>query len=479
MDRIRLKNARFVLLPFDILIGMLMGIYGYTLSGGIVSLGHVSKVISLLSFSLIIIQFLQLKYVNVKLISSVGAFLLGCNFFSFGEFYVCFFGHEELLVYPTWFSYNLDIKYQTGFYMLAAIQCAFSGIFAYSIFSKKNVRITTVKKDLTDTQWLKIGFVFLLIGLPCRLYWDYLNILLGSSNNMYSGGASVSGLLDDFQILFIPGLICVLHGLRKNKALVISIIGVVMAMEVLVMASSGNRRLYITSLVGLFFYFFYEYPWKKHAKWKIVLFAILGITVLNYLELIRKYRFLGLGANFFSAISFSDLFSFDFLWDSLAEFGLTSHAIYYDFLYITKFSDLYLGKTFLTAIVYIVPIGFIINVNKQAASIIERLSGSAVGGSMINDLFVNWGWAGLFVAPFVGYFIARLGYRNVERGKINYENIYMFFVFPMILGYARGDIFEVLRPAAYIYILFSLCTKLLWPPHIVDVDKELDLELRR
>ena len=250
----------------------------------------------------------------------------------------------------------------------------------------------------------------------------------------------------------------------------LGIIGTVMAVEVLVMALSGNRRLYITSLVGLVFYFYYEYPWKKHEKWKIILFGILGITVLNYIELIRKYRFLGLGANFFSAITFSDLFSLNFLWDILAEFGLTSHAIYYDFMYITRFSDLYLGKTFLTAIIYIVPIGFIINVNEQAASIIERLSGSAVGGSMINDLFVNWGWAGLFVAPFVGYFIARLGYRSVERGKISFENIYMFFVFPMILGYARGDIFEVLRPAAYIYILFFLCTKYLWRPHIVESD---------
>lgn len=468
MSKIGLQNARSILLPFNLLIGVLIGVYGFALSECQVSLGYVSTVISLLSLILIAFQFLQLKYVNVKLISAIGAFLLGCNFFSFGEFYVCFFGHEDLLVYPTWFSTNLDVKFRTGFYMLAAIQCAFSGIFAYFIFSKRNVKKKTIKWDLTNKQWLKIGLVFLAIGLPCRLYWDYLNMLLGSSNNMYSGGASVSGLLDDFQVFFIPGLICVLHGLREKKELVLFIIGFVMAAEVVVMATSGNRRLYITSLVGLFFYFYYEYPWKKHAKWKIILFAFLGITILNYLELIRKYRFLGLGANFFNAISISDLFSLDFLWDSLAEFGLTSHAIYYDFLYITRFTDLYLGKTFLTAIIYIIPIGFIINVNKQAASIIERLSGSAVGGSMINDLYVNWGWAGLFIAPFVGCFIARLGYRNVERGKINFENIYMFFVFPMILGYARGDIYEVLRPATYIYILFALCTKFLCRPHIVD-----------
>lgn len=468
MGRIRLQNARNILLPFNLLLGMLIGVYGFALSEGEVSLEYVSRVISGLSFFLIFIQFYQLKYVNVKLISSVGAFLLGCNIFSFGEFYVCFFGHEDLLVYPTWFSSNLDIKFRTGFYMLAAIQCAFSGIFAYFTFSKRNIKEKTVKYDLTNRQWVKIGLVFLVVGLPCRLYWDYLNMLLGSSNNMYSGGASVSGLLDDLQVLFIPGLICVLHGLRKKKTLVLSIIGVVMAMEVLVMATSGNRRLYITSLIGLIFYFYYEYPWEKHAKWKIVLFGFWGIIILNYLELIRKYRFLGLGANFFNAISVSDLFSLDFLWDSLAEFGLTSHAIYYDFLYVTRFADFYLGKTFLTAIVYIIPIGFIINVNKQAASIIERLSGSAVGGSMINDLYINWGWAGLAVAPLVGYFISRLGYRSVERGKISFENIYMFFVFPMILGYARGDIYEVLRPAAYIYMLFALCTRFLWRPHIVE-----------
>lgn len=467
MDRIRLKNARCFLLPINVILGILLGLYGLLCTENGVSLKHASTVISVLSLGLICLQFKQLKYMNVKLISAIGAFLVGCNLFSFGEFYVCFAGHEDLLVYPTWFSTNMVMKYRTGFYMLAAIQLAFAGVLAYFSFAEKSLKTKTYVRELTDTQWIKIGAIFLLIGLPCRIYWDYLNIRLGSSSNMYSGGASVSGLLDDFQIFFIPGLICFLHGFRSNKAFVLSCMGLVMVMEVLVMASSGNRRLYITSLVGLVFYYYYEYPWKQHAKWKIIFLGVLGMVVLNYIELIRKFRFVGLGANFFSAISFTDLFSLNFLWDSLAEFGLTSHAIYYDFLYLTSAADFYYGKTFLTAVIYIAPIGFIINVNKQAASIIERVSGSAVGGSMINDLFVNWGWYGLMFAPFIGYFIARLSYRPVERGKINFENMYMFFVFPMVLGYARGDIYEVLRPATYIFILFYICTKFLCRPHLI------------
>lgn len=470
MRSIRLNNIRHVLLPFTFVLGIMIGLYGYFWGETKVSLEQGSMVITVLSISLLCLHFWELKYIGIKLISVIGAFILGCNFFSFGEFYVCAFGYSDLLVYPTWFNTDFDIKYQTGFYMLAAIDMTVIGILYYFVYSKKHLREKVVHRDLSDLDWVKVGAVFLAIGLPCRLYWDYLNILLGSSANMYSGGAVVSGLLDDFQIFFIPGLICVLHGLRKYKTFSLSVIGLVMAIEVVVMAGSGNRRLYITSLVGLIFYFYYEYPWKRHSKWKMGLFAGLGMVILNFIELIRKYRFLGLGANFFAAIEFTDLFSLNFIWDSLAEFGLTSHAIYYDFLYFPSASGFYWGKTFLTAIVYIIPMGFIVNVNKQAASIIEKLSGSAVGGSIVNDLFVNWGWTGLMVAPFVGHFIARLSYRKAERGRINFENIYMFFVFPMVLGYARGDIYEVLRPAAYIFILFKLCTRYLCRPNIVNSD---------
>ena len=298
MSRVRRNNARKLFLPLDIILGAIIGIYGFMLSGYNVSLEHASFVITLLSIALIAIDYFQLKYIGVKLISVVGAFILACHLFSFGEFYVCFFGHRELLVYQNWFSSDLDIKFRTGFYMLAALQCSFIGIFSYFLYSKHNRPRQGPKQDLTSVQWIKIGIVFLVLGLPCRVYWDYLNILQGRLSNIYAGGASVSGLIDDLQILFIPGVVCVLHGLRRNRITVITVVAIIIAVEFLVMASSGNRRLYITSLMGLVFYCYYEYPWKKRQWWKVAIFAVLGLVVLNYLELIRKHTFGGYPAGY-------------------------------------------------------------------------------------------------------------------------------------------------------------------------------------
>lgn len=449
---------RFFLVFFNIIFSICIGIYAYYYSNQSISMNAGCSMIAWLSIVTLIIQLTQLKLSSVRIISVLGFFVIAMHLFSFGEFYVAAAGKSDFLVYKNWFTSDFYIKIKAALFCIAAIESVFVGIMLHLSFNKSDVN--DVNKDISNSRWRFIGVCLLIVGLPCRLIWDYLSIQMASETNTYSGGANVSGLIDDLQFLFIPGLICLLHSFRHKKGLVLFVLLFVTGVSMIIMSLSGIRRLYITGIVGLMFYYFYEYNWKKHSIFKIIISIVCVIVILNFIEMIRKNRFIGLGSDFFNNITIWDFFSIDFIWDSFAEFGLTSHAIYYDFVYFPTEASHYNGLTFLYAIIYIFPVGFIYNVNQQGASIIESLSGVAVGGSILNDLFINFGWSSLFLAPLLGLFLSWLCYKPVKRGYINLDNIRTFFLCSILLNYARGDIMELLRPSVYILIFFYLLLKI-------------------
>lgn len=455
---VSIKNFNKILV-WNLLIGIIIGCYGCFFNNHIISINWGCILISLVSLGLLIMQLTILYSLKVNLISTISFFIIACYLFCFGEYYVVFLGHENLLIYPNWFKKDFVGKYQSAIFSLASIQFIFIGIYYWLKKQTTNTK-KFVCEDVSDIQWLKIGLIFLVISLPCRLIFDYMTVLKGKTSMIYSGGPSLSGIIDDFQLLFIPGLMCILHSIKKKKSVVFCISFIVLLVEIYIMAQSGNRRLYVTSIAGIVLFLYYEYPFKKNKLIKFLIIGILGLVFLNFIELIRKYRFVGLGKTFFAAIDFTELFSSSVIIDCFAEFGLTSHSIYLAFANIKNLADFYWGQTFITSIIYTIPFGFIIDFNPQGSEIVAALSGSTVGGSIVTDLYVNWGWFSLFFAPFLGAFIAKISYNSTKLVKITTDNIFTFMIFPFVLGYARGDFFELSRPVIYTFILLYICKKL-------------------
>ena len=411
--------------------------------------------VCILSFFTLLCQTISLKCYGVRTISVVTFFFIFNHVFNFGYYYIHLFKKDDFLIlFTNWFSKNFDVYLQKDLHVLD---------YKFSV---------GIENELKEKIVFEIGILLLIISMPCKLYWDFQQVMLSTISSEYAGGFSQSGLVDDIQVLFTPALICLISGKKNNKKKFAQVIMILyMVYSVLVMTMSGARRAYITGILALFvFYndFFSSENRNKHKILKSVVFLIMAIICLNFLTLIRDSRHSALGISAIIEGNISDLFSIDFIWETLAEFGITGSVIYFAVYFVPSFFDYMYGSMYLASMVYILPIGWLIRLNNASGGVIinklaqtYKMTISSVGGSVLGDLYINWGWFSLVAAVVLGYLIGKVAFISKrESDNINLRNIVAYSTGIVILNYARSSTSEILRPIFLIFIsvyaLFSL-----------------------
>lgn len=434
--------------------------------------------ICILSFFLLLCQIITLKYYGIGIINIITFFFIFNHIFNFGYYYIHLFKKDEFLIlFTNWFAKNFDVKVNAALFSICAIQAIFCGVIRY-IYLQKDVYVWDYKisigieNDLKQEIVFGIGILLLIVSMPCKLYWDFQQVMLSTISAEYAGGFSQSGLVDDIQVLFTPALICLISGKKNNKKKFAQIVMILyMVYSVVIMTMSGARRAYITGILALFvFYndFFSSENRHKYKFLKNIMILIMMIICLNFLTLIRDSRHSALGIGAIFAGNFRDLFSIDFIWETLAEFGITGSVIYFSVYFVPTFFKYMYGSMYLASMVYILPVGWLIKLSNASGGVIinnlaqsHKMTISSVGGSVLGDLYINWGWLSLVAAVILGYLMGKITYiSKKDSDGINLKNIIAYSTGIVILNYARSSTSEILRPLFLIfisiYILFLL-----------------------
>ena len=456
-----ISKKKFIYLTLDVLI--IVGLLFFLSCFSQNTIQNNYFYITLLSLLTLLIQLYQMKKIGISMLSVIPIFIILLHLFHFGYYYVQAFGKEEFFIFQNPFLQGMEEKAIMGIFILCVIQAFHCGV------------IITCSEDPTIKHELRFaeghaeenknraaymaGIALLLISAPCRLIWDIRAIAESILNGVYGGITASSGLLDDLQFLFIPAIICIMWG-KKNSPKFVKIILVIYTLAaVYVMSASGARRQYITGIFALiiaYYQLFYIGKNKKVNILSILVFGVLCLILFNTLFLIREYRHTSLGIMYLLSNHFNEFFSLDFVWETLAEFGITVESTKYAMEYFPNTIPWQYGMTYLASIIYIVPVGWLIKLNASVGGLIYAVSGRAVGGSAITDLYANFGWFAILVAPFAGILLSKL--ESINSNSNNLITLYGLSTGSLILSYARGGFLEILRPIVYSIIIIYVVT---------------------
>ncbi len=462
--KLRISNKVFIdtiILICILFFSLLFGNSQWVIESG-------ATIITAISYSLIFLSLWQVKQTGTPLISFTGIFTVLMHVFCLGNFYIRAFGQEEFYLFGDWFNADVDIKINAGLYSICAIEAIFIGMLVYIDHEKSSTKKDYKAFERYDDDWKKriiyyTGVILFLITLPCRLYIDYSNILTSSVNGEYAGFTGIVGIIDDIQTLFIPSLICILYGKRDNQRFCRAVLYIYLALCIVVMAASGSRRYYVTAIIALFIFYINTRPEKKKKRnpFLTIVLIFAAIMILNLMTMIRNYRHTALGVYYLLNNHATELFSLDFLWESFTEFGLTGNVVYYAHKYFPSTVSYQWGFTYLASFIYILPIGWLVKLKASIGTILYGLSGSAVGGCIIADLYANWGWFSILLALVLGYIISKICYTGNKASQVSVKGVTSYAAGYVMLNYVRASTSEIMRYTAYIIIAIYIISKLI------------------
>ena len=352
-------------------------------------------------------------------------------------------------------------KCNAAFYSLMCIQGVFTGLVWTKVLVVRNGNNYLYFENRNNRkQVFKVGLLLFFIGLPFKLYYDYLNIANSIANGGYGGYGGVSGLTDDFQHFAIAGIITMIASGFKKKYFAYGLIILSFAYFFIVMLASGDRRYYITAIIGIVMAFIGSYLKNSGLKSKkynklLVFFAlfIVGLFILNLITIIRYQRGDSLGTEMMVGSSIDQLFSFDGFWETLGEFGITINALVIAKAVVPSVIPFQYGLSYIYAIIYILPIGSFIHIpNASIGRAVTSYLDVPVGSSYILDLYANFGVVSFLPAIFLGVFMSKIV--GLHRPNSIKGLAISSAITYILINYVRSSTIEVLRPIVYIIVMY-------------------------
>ena len=407
--------------------------------------------ISLLSFQLIILYILKYSIFSFQTI-----FIILSYIFNFSFFWLISLGKADFIFFSTWIGTDMSEKCNSALFAIICIHAVFTGLVW------KNSIVTENRKHYDDSKRVfTIGLVLMIVGIPFKLEYDYLNIINSIANGGYGGFAGTVGLVDDFQHFAIAGIICMIASGYKSRAFYLMLIITVFAYFFFVMTASGDRRYYVTAIIGIIMAYVGSRTIKQNKpganrKRKGLLYVALffGLIFLsNILNLIRNTRLHSLGSEIVSQTTFEQLFSLNGVWEAMGEFGVTINALLLAQQYVPDIIPYQYGLSYFYAILFILPIGSFLPIpNASIGRAITTTAGIPVGSSYVLDLYANFGYIAFIPAFIIGLIMSSIigGTSNVSKKKLALTCSFSY----ILLNYVRASTIEIVRPVVYISISF-------------------------
>lgn len=446
-----------VIVNFIIFV-LLLSVYFVSQKSMNINLDECSRILSYISFALII-WYIILLYTNKFDSGDFRLYFIITNMvFIMGHLWIHFFGQDEYITWKLLFRADTENIYRGGMYALCFNQAMVSGLFLSS--KSSYMRIIEKRSDrnkVADDVLYKSGLVVFLTLLPLNIYYNinYVRTAISVGRYVASDGITVNGMVYCLGIVSFTGLFYIICSKRvKLRNIVILLSGVFVYLAVIMMIT-GDRRFPVIAILCILLCVIKTYN-VRFRKPTIVLIAVLVylfIIALNVISSTRRSGVLRIGD--FISMVFQEAFSFDMAWKTMAEFGITLFTYVYAIQYFPSRFPFRYGSQLLVNIIGVLPVGgFIAQWMKDTGiqTAVNNITGQPIGGSLGADLYGNFSFLGLFGGIVAGWLINRI-MQNRKSILTRYDAAKYYSLFYIMLNLVRAGFSEIIRLGFYSYFV--------------------------
>lgn len=333
------------------------------------------------------------------------------------------------------------------------ISLLFEGMLFYDLIRKKTDKKPFISRVLLrSSEYHRLGKILLLIFLPLDLLSLFVKLsamFRGGYGESFTAGSFLKyySSFGSYLILSAVFLLWETSSAKKSKYYLVAYI-----FYQVVWMFSGQRAMPVVSIIlALYLYFCFGRRITIRAFIALLFGGVIGVLLLN---VIREFRAVG-----FSGLNLRSVFSFNLLFDTLTEFGVTLNVFGY---VIDGNIDHNIGFCFIYDVLFVIPKVSWLGVDTPQFNIYEALDLSAAGSSYLAEILFDFKQFGYCVVFLYGMFIRTLD-TQIEKhmdGK-NLEKVaYLIPLGLIVLFCVRTGTANILRVFIWSGLLLYIVKKI-------------------
>lgn len=460
-------------LKTDKITTLLMGIYVFimvVIVGNAMVLGASEQgyfILGCLSVIQILCALLIIKNTEGTIITISGIFVVFLYVFHTGQLFlnVFFKSYSYAKINFLEFVGEEEFFYSTVF-SLAIITAIVVGIgLGNGLQAKKNVhcflskyirKLVHLKKD--RKKMMVVGWFLIITTLPFHAKAAYGQILLTSSGNYFDTFEyQISGIMYTYTQFMLVGITLVMLGYAEKKVKLTIIYLVTVVYFCWTMLSGGRGR----AVIAIVFFTLLYLKLIKITLIKLIPFVIVGYVGLSALSIISIAR--NEGAITWDVLMRGFENSGSPLLRVLDEFGGTQYTMTLTMQEIPANFNYQYGSSYLLSLFSVIPnvAGIFTEINNDAIFYL-KYSQNYMGGSIIAELYANFGYFFIIPAMLIGIFVSKLS-RVFEKSLSGKQYMIIPFLTLLVTGvmwWVRDSAPSILRnpiwAAIYLEILLNI-----------------------
>lgn len=352
-------------------------------------------------------------------------------------------------VYPM--GYSLSIEYCVYcFLIISMLQVGIMYYMNHNIKTKEARDEYESDGEVYEYQLavcVKIGKILMVLTAIPYIYQEYMylknSMIYGYQNpeNTFSLAGTGIGLISG---LFVVGIIMLLIGYQKRTKVFNWIFVIAFVYQIIRMLISGDRS---TGLVLILVWLLIRQRYVKPITGKHIPIYLVGIYVAMLgLKLIEMTRSINSAS---ASEVLTELFQKNMLVETINEYGGNVWSGLMVFYSVPATGGFRYGLMYLAAIVgkplsilgitndvwYYADFSRFLNESGRG-ELISSLTG-AMGGSFTGEWWFNFGWVGIILIPFFGYFLAKFSDACENRAYNPVLSGYLLYVATMVIWWVR------------------------------------------
>lgn len=303
-----------------------------------------------------------------------------------------------------------------------------------------------------------VSLALIAVGTPFRVYIDTMR-LIGAFSSGYEGvySLAIPSIYQAAAFFFDSGLLMLLLLYGKREKGPILFWGI-LVYKIVAMSTGARQEAFCFVVVWCFLYFCYV---NRLSACRLAALFLGGIVLLYAIDAFGELR--GQGFSFSSFQSYlSGRSPLDVVWDSLGEFGcaFTTLAVAVD--RVPSLLDYGMGRSYLAGLLSVVPslVGHFPALKASTVFTTSLPGTSYFGGSMLGELYYNFGWYGLAGSFLVGGIVSACqnGLNNLELERVGSKAWLAAVISVFMLLYIRGYFTDAIMKLVYTLLLAWIAT---------------------
>jgi len=372
--------------------------------------------------------------------------------FYFGRVFVKAVGEDYEMAWRLFERFSENSSYRAALFVLCTNMAIFMGMMITDNDKTVAQKEKETKKYSENCLWV-MGIGILCLTFPIKVYCNIQNIIAQTLAGTYTSAGDYNGVLAALSWAPVYGLLLILSSKKMTQSRFKIIYTIYVIYDLVYMTFSGDRRQEAIGIVVMMIAYFEVYKIKvSYGSW--IRLAIAGILGLYVLATIRSGRMDVFTSTELFFQSLKQMVENNIVIETLGEFGVTFFSVASVIEYIPDYFDFFYGKTVISTFIILFPgictwlfPDWTITLEDQCLSIHNQ----ALGGSIFQDLYGNFGLYGILVAVLVGVLIGKIFSKSNKMTSIGLAKYYLLFY--VLINLIRAGLPEIGRSLVYALII--------------------------